>query len=138
MKNIDVFNFTVLEIFHCCLSTFPIPANMTVTDLSKEVTEFFEKPDNQEDLQIQQKLINDSVMHTAWWLRDEGYIVFKRETLGGHFSATLTQHGLVALNATPSILESKATYKEIFYKGLANLPFSVASSAIGEFFKNGS
>lgn len=138
MKNIEVFNFTVLEIFHCCLKSFPVPADMTIETIAKEVAEFFEKPESTKEFEIHLNSIKDTVMHSAFWLRDEGYIVFKRQAIGGYFTATLSQKGLVALNATPAVLESNKTYKEIFYKGLANLPFNVAATAIGEFFKNGS
>ena len=131
MKNMDVFNLIALEIFHQSLDTFPIPVNSSWAKVAESVKGYLEIVDEQAE---SQELL-EQVMYTVWWLRDEQFIVLKRDTINGQFTASLTQKGLNAVNSSPSSLESKSSFKELFNKGLSNISSSVASGVMVEFFK---
>jgi hypothetical protein len=137
MQNIEAFNFAALEVLHCCLETFPVRANLVPKDISKLVAQFFEVPNKSEEIFAQLTNFDDICLNTIWWLRDEGFIDIKSQIMDGTCDAVLTQKGLNALNAVPSLLNNKKTFRELFYGGLTSLPINVASGAMIEFFKNG-
>jgi len=132
VNNMDVFNLIALEVFHLSLESFPIPVDTSRKKIAESVSGYLEIIESKAD----EKILEDQVGYTVWWLRDEQFITLKREALNGSFSASLTQKGLNAVNSNPQALETKKSFRELFYQGLANLPFTVASGTMVEFFKS--
>ncbi len=138
MQNLDVFNFATLEIFHRCIENFPIDVEIDPTQIALAVADYFEVPKSAEETFTHFSNLDQICMHAVWWLRDEGFVRTKSEMMSGTSSVIITQKGLNALNSSPSILENKKSFKDLFYAGLTNLPFNVASGVMTEFFKSSS
>lgn len=59
----------------------------------------------------------------------------KDEIYDGSCSAVISQKGLNAISRTPSVIDDKKSFKEVFKNGLSSVPFNVASGLMTEFFK---
>jgi hypothetical protein len=136
MNNLDVFNIASLEIFHCCLDTFPLPTELITVDLAVNISGYFESPKNDESYQSHFDNLDDTIHETISWLKHEGFLVDKGSSMDS-YAVVLSQKGLNAVNSVPRFLESKKSFKDYFSSGLSNLPFNIASGVMVEFFKTG-
>ncbi|GAA0819466.1 hypothetical protein GCM10009111_23490 [Colwellia asteriadis] len=134
IDNIDAFNITAMEIFQQSLSCFPIPVNIDSIELAKVVIEFFETPKNNSDFQDTFSFLTDTADETLNWLHFEGFI---RKCNSDSFGTTivLTSKGLNAVNGTPSSVDDKKSFKEIFKLGLTNTTVATVAGVMVEFFK---
>jgi hypothetical protein len=133
----DSFNIAVIELFHCCLVSFPVPAEVTTEMMANNMAAYFALPETDFHSAMQFSNLDQVSFYTIKWLANENFItILDHDDIS--YSITLTQKGLNAVNSVPTSLncESKS-FKETFLNGLTNMPFTVAANLMVEFFKSG-
>jgi len=139
MDNIDVFNIASLEIMHLCLDKFPVPALLNDEMIAETVLGFFDILNDESENHLNKNACWEICGYTIIWLRNEGYIEFRGSECGmGGSSATLTSKGLNTLDAIPTSLNDKITFKELFRKGVSSVPSALVASVMTQYFKVGS
>ncbi len=137
MKNIELFNLSVANVFGKCYQSFPVPIELYSGIVASEVeqkykNEMFALTDGHSA----EHQISDS---TIQWLIDSGYIKgSKKIGFNVYENVVLTPMGLIALNAMPdSLKENNSTTigdKLIDFSGDCTISFisELAKIAISE------
>ncbi|HHY0368263.1 TPA: hypothetical protein ACVU34_004634 [Vibrio parahaemolyticus] len=133
MRNLDVFNCAVVEIFHLCLHNFPVDTDIVTGDLAVKVSVYFEQQDD-EDFFYQFLEIEKICTYTLSWLHNEDYIRFNRYS-ATESRAVLTEKGLNAVNSVPKSIKGEKTFKDIFSGGILKLSQPILTGVVVEFFK---
>jgi hypothetical protein len=83
MENLEAFHLAALETLHCCLKTFPVRTELDPKEISKVVAQFFATPEKPEEIFSHITNFDEICLYTIWWLRDEGFIDIKNQTMDG-------------------------------------------------------
>lgn len=139
MDNIDVFNIASLEIMHLCLAKFPVPVLLADEVIAETVLGYFDILKDESEHNLSKNACWEICGYTIIWLRNESYIEFRDTDLGmDGYNATLTSKGLNTLDAIPTSLNDKITFKDLFRKGVSSIPSALVTSVMTQYFKVGS
>lgn len=112
-ENLQRFNTFAAHLFGLLYEEFPNPC-----DIGPDL--FFEFADKVEGKMAWRELNNQTVLSTVRWLHDEGYIRVTEYSNNLSQGVTLTQKGLLVLNATPDSLHAGETMGEKIKSALAD------------------
>ena len=97
MKNIELFNLYVAKIFDYLYDDFPIAKDIDICEfIGVEVDPF--------ELQLPKEC--KIFEHTMYFLKEEGFIDYKRGDTNGFFQVRLTLKGLSILKKKPKALKA--------------------------------
>jgi hypothetical protein len=128
--NILKFNDTVATIFELLYDDFPDPVDLgpdhfDLTDTAVDGTKVWQDEGYQ------------TVLATVRWLHEEGYIRLIGYSNGICQATTLSQKGLVVLNAVPDSLSPTETIRKKIRDAIASGSKSMVSKAIDQAFNFG-
>jgi len=139
LSNVEVFNFTALQLFAKLFDSFPQPVSLDADTLASESNEAFGET------------MNDTVRfvylapHTVTWLAEEGFLRFEKGPYPGSQTFTsvrLTLKGLTVLGYAPTALQApeKSTplinrIKSVVAVGAEKAGADAVKSLLGEVFK---